>query len=138
MLRMASLAFVLRAGVKYSCKGSTPCHFRTVQATVDTILFQRLRLAEKDLFQMLQKLIFRSAGSLNRDQVYPVALVLWQLLRILSIASSHLLNIVQRFQSTGWGSRTLSSEIVRLISDVQLPGQQITNCSASNLSFPHT
>lgn len=106
MLRLASLAFVLRAGVKYTssdCDPSNP-RFRTVQAKIDTILFQRLRLAENDLFQMLQKIIFRSAGSLTRGQVYPVALVLWQLLRILSISASHLSNLVQRFHSTESGA----------------------------------
>ena len=103
MLRVASLAFILRAGVKYTCTtGTQPSHrFRTIQARVDTILYQRLKLAEKDLYQMLQRLVFRSAGCLNREQVYPVALVLWQLIRILCIGASHLNNIVQRFQSKG-------------------------------------
>jgi hypothetical protein len=50
---------------------------------------------------MLQRLVFRSAGYLNREQVYPVALVLWQLLRILCIGASHLSNLVQRFRIKG-------------------------------------
>ncbi|RDW61327.1 hypothetical protein BP5796_11219 [Coleophoma crateriformis] len=100
MLRLASLAFVLRAGVKYSSSDTSTSRFRTVQAKIDTILFQRLRLAERDLCQMLQKTIFRTAGSLTREQIYPVALVLWQLLRILSISASHLSNLVERFNST--------------------------------------
>ncbi|KAL3419924.1 hypothetical protein PVAG01_08423 [Phlyctema vagabunda] len=103
MLRLASIAFVLRAGVKYTCKGTSPSRYRTVQAKVDSILFQRLRLAEEDMYRMLQKLIFRSAGSLRREQIYPVALVLWQLLRILSLSASHLANIVQRFQASASG-----------------------------------
>ncbi|KAH8686102.1 hypothetical protein BGZ60DRAFT_109594 [Tricladium varicosporioides] len=102
MLRVSSIAFVLRAGVKPDGaypKGSR--HFRTIQARVDTLLYERLKYAEKDLFSMLQRLIFRTAGCLSRNQVYPVALVLWQLMRILSISSSHLSNIAQRFQSKG-------------------------------------
>lgn len=71
--------------------------FRTIQARIDTILYQRLKLAEKDIMTQLQRLIFRSAGCLTREQVYPVGLVLWQLLRFLCISSSHLSNIAQRF-----------------------------------------
>lgn len=100
MLRVASVAFVLRAGVKFTTTGSKPSsRFRTIQAKIDTILYQRLQLAEKDLYQRLQRLIFRSAGCLTKEQVYPVALVLWQLLRFCCIAASHLSNIAQRFQS---------------------------------------
>jgi hypothetical protein len=100
MVRVASLAFVLRAGVKSSLTDSSKySHFRTVQAKIDTILYQRLKLAEKDLMAKLQKLIFRSAGCLTREQVYPVGLVLWQLLRLLCLSSSHLSNIAQRFSS---------------------------------------
>ncbi|KAG4428383.1 hypothetical protein IFR05_016136 [Cadophora sp. M221] len=73
--------------------------FRTTEATIDTILYQRLQTAVKDLFQMLQRLVFRKAGFLTREQVYPVALVFWQLLRILCLGASHLSNIVQRFNS---------------------------------------
>ena len=103
MLRVASLAFILRAGVGVSSTANQqlPSRFRTVEARIDTILYERLKLAQADLYQRLQALIFRTAGSLNRDQVYPVALVLWQLMRFLSIAASHLSNIVERFQSKG-------------------------------------
>jgi hypothetical protein len=102
MLRVASLAFVLRAGVKFSTSaGPGRSEFRTVQARVDTVLYERLQLAEKELFQMLQRLIFRTAGCLTRGQIFPVALVLWQLMRIFSISSSHLSNIAQKFQSKG-------------------------------------
>lgn len=96
MVRVASIAFVLRAGVKCS---ETSSRFRTIQARIDTILYERLKLALKELFQMLQRLIFRTAGCLNRESIYPVALVLWQLLRILCISSSHLSNIAQKFHS---------------------------------------
>ncbi|KAH6677707.1 hypothetical protein B0J14DRAFT_475993 [Halenospora varia] len=102
MLRVSSIAFVLRAGVKPDGtypKGSS--RFRTIQARVDTVLYERLKYAEKDLFSMLQRLIFRTAGCLARNQVYPVALVLWQLMRILSISSSHLSNIAQKFHAKG-------------------------------------
>src|SRR6266536_3904597 len=102
MLRVAALAFILRAGVKYTLASNKPTsRFRTIQARVDTILYLRLQLAEKDLFQMLQHLIFRSAGYLAREQLYPVALVMWQLMRMLCIGASHLSNIMQRFQSKG-------------------------------------
>ena len=119
MVRVASLAFILRAGVKYSCTSVTQpsrC-FRTIQARVDTILYQRLKLAEEDLHRMLQRLVFRSAGCLNRRQVYPVALVLWQLIRILCIGASHLNNIVQRFQTKG---KTRSSSFPALFPVVSL------------------
>ncbi|KAL5330721.1 hypothetical protein ACEPPN_000241 [Leptodophora sp. 'Broadleaf-Isolate-01'] len=112
MLRVASLAFILRAGVKCTTGPSQPhpypksqpqqqphSRFRTTEATIDTILYQRLQVAVKDLFQMLQRLVFRKAGFLTREQVYPVALVFWQLLRILCLGASHLSNIVQRFNS---------------------------------------
>ena len=103
MLRVASLAFILRAGVKCTPATSTfkSSSYRTIQATIDTILYERLKIAERDLFQMLQRLVFRSSGYLNREQVYPVALVLWQLLRILCIGASHLSNLVQRFRTKG-------------------------------------
>ncbi|TAQ83156.1 hypothetical protein B7494_g8521 [Chlorociboria aeruginascens] len=104
MLRVASLAFVLRAGIKYTPTYPSPkaSSFRTIQATIDTILYQRLIMAEQTLFSMLQRLIFRTAGCLNRNQVYPVALVLWQLMRIFCIGASHLSNIIKRFQSTAF------------------------------------
>jgi hypothetical protein len=102
MLRVASIAFVLRRGVKWSSTNpQISQQFRTIQARIDTILYQRLQLLEKDLFQMLQRLIFRSAGCLTREQVYPVSLVLWQLLRYSCVASSHLKNIARKFQSNG-------------------------------------
>lgn len=103
MLRVASLAFILRAGVKVtpSASNQPPPRFRTVQARIDTILYDRLRIAERDLFDKLQALIFRTAGCLNRDQIYPVALVMFQLIRIVSIGASHMSNIVERFQSKG-------------------------------------
>lgn len=102
MLRVASLAFVLRAGVKFSSATSNSnSNFRTVQARVDTILYERLQTAEMELFQMLQRLIFRTAGCLTREQIFPVALVLWQLIRIVSLSSSHLSNIAKKFQSKG-------------------------------------
>jgi hypothetical protein len=102
MLRVASLAFILRAGVKCTpTSTSKSSSYRTIQARIDTILYERLKIAEKDLFGMLQRIIFRSAGYLSREQVYPVALVLWQLLRILCIGASHLSNLVQRFRTKG-------------------------------------
>ncbi|TVY80643.1 hypothetical protein LSUE1_G008368 [Lachnellula suecica] len=102
MLRVASLAFVLRAGVKCS-ESQLSSRFRTIQAMIDTILYERLIVAEKELFQMLQRLIFRTAGCLNRESIYPVALVLWQLMRILSISTGHLSNIAQRFHPKVYG-----------------------------------
>ncbi|CZR58722.1 uncharacterized protein PAC_08614 [Phialocephala subalpina] len=100
MLRAASIAFILRAGVKYTpSKGQFTSQYRTIQASIDTILYQRLKLAEKDLYKMLQRIVFRSLGYLAREQIYPVALVFWQLLRMLCLSSSHLSNIAQRFKS---------------------------------------
>lgn len=117
MLRVASLAFILRAGVKVTSNTTTPPtdssnsqkpnastsppQFRTVQARIDTVLYDRLKIAERDLYQRLQQLIFRTAGFLTREQTYPVALVMWQLMRILSIGASHLANLVDRFGSKG-------------------------------------
>jgi hypothetical protein len=102
MLRSASIAFVLRAGIKYSTSNSnsnSTSQYRTIQASIDTILYQRLKLAEKDLHKMLQRIVFRSLGYIAREQIYPVALVFWQLLRMLSLSSSHLSNISERFKS---------------------------------------
>ncbi|KAG9230992.1 hypothetical protein BJ875DRAFT_134464 [Amylocarpus encephaloides] len=99
MLRVASLAFVLRAGVRATTTNKSQSKFRTIQARIDTILYERLQVAETILFHILQRMIFRTAGCLTRTQIFPVALVLWQLLRIFSISSSHLSNITQKFQS---------------------------------------
>lgn len=100
MLRAASIAFILRAGVKYTpSNGQAASQYRTIQASIDTILYQRLKLAEKSLYNMLQRIVFRSLGYLAREQIYPVALVFWQLLRMLCLSSSHLSNIAQRFNS---------------------------------------
>lgn len=107
MLRASSLAFILRAGLKYHPSSPSPepnLRYRTVQARIDSIIYERLKRAEIDLFQRLQAIIFRTAGCLNKDQVYPVALVMWQLMRFLGISASHLGNIVQRFQSKGKSS----------------------------------
>ena len=103
MLRVASLAFVLRVGVKYTpaTSISKASFYRTIQASIDTLLYKRFKLAERDLFQILQRLVFRSARYLNREQVYPVALVLWQLLYILCIGASYLSNLVERFRTKG-------------------------------------
>lgn len=139
MLRLASLAFVLRAGVKYTSGHHLPSRFRTVQARVDTILYQRLKLAEQEHCQLLQKMIFRKAGNLTRQQVYPVALVLWQLMRILCIAASHLSNITQRFRD----KRKSSSPLLlppKISADPspQPPSTPTGSFSASSWSSPRT
>ncbi|KUJ13911.1 uncharacterized protein LY89DRAFT_736910 [Mollisia scopiformis] len=100
MLRAASIAFVLRAGVKYKASGNqSTSQYRTIEASIDTILYQRLKLAEKDLYKMLQRIVFRSLGYIAREHIYPVALVFWQLLRMLCLSSSHLSNIYSRFKT---------------------------------------
>ena len=101
MLRAASLAFVLRAGVKISTSNGGSTEYRTIQASIDTMLYERLQVAEKELLQMLQRMIFRTAGCLTRGQIFPVALVLWQLMRFLTLSSSHLSNIVLKFRPQG-------------------------------------
>jgi hypothetical protein len=105
MLRVAALSFVLRAGVKYTMTADTPAlpspHFRTIQARIDSILYARLKIAERDLFGRLQVLIFRTAGCLGKDQLYPVALVMFQLMRFMSLGASHLSNLVERFGASG-------------------------------------
>ncbi|KAE9372579.1 hypothetical protein N431DRAFT_545182 [Stipitochalara longipes BDJ] len=122
MLRVASLAFILRAGVKCTPATSTSksSSYRTVQASIDTILYERLKIAERDLFQMLQRLVFRSAGYLNREQVYPVALVLWQLLRILCIGASHLSNLVQRFRTKAREQASYQFHALKLVLSTHL------------------
>ncbi|CAG8975956.1 hypothetical protein HYALB_00007087 [Hymenoscyphus albidus] len=116
MLRVACLAFVLRAGIKFSSSTSDAnSNFRTVQARVDTILYGRLQIAEMELFQMLQRLIFRTAGCLTREQIFPVALVLWQLIRIVSLSSSHLSNIAKKFQSKAHGQADYQFVSLRLL-----------------------
>ncbi|TVY89062.1 hypothetical protein LAWI1_G006226, partial [Lachnellula willkommii] len=114
MVRVASLAFVLRAGVKCS-EPELSSRFRTIQAKIDTILYERLIMAKNELFQKLQHLIFRTAGSLNRESIYPVALVLWQLLRIFCISSSHLSNIAQKFHSKANGQADYQVINLRLV-----------------------
>jgi hypothetical protein len=136
MLRTASIAFVLRAGVRYTAMSSQPpSRFRTVQAMVDTILFARLKQAQTELFKMLQRLVFRSAGYLNRDQVYPVALVFFQLLRMLCISSSHLSNIEQRFKPKGRTTHLLLKILAPnlALTFIQYAGQQISRSYLSNL-----
>ncbi|CZT45690.1 uncharacterized protein RSE6_06021 [Rhynchosporium secalis] len=93
---VASIAFILRAGVKCTTltKGhpksqvqhQNASHFQTVEATIDTILYQRLQIALKDLFGMLQPFVFPKAGFLNREQLYHIALVFWHFLRIACLA----------------------------------------------------
>ncbi|CZS91850.1 uncharacterized protein RAG0_02396 [Rhynchosporium agropyri] len=93
---VASIAFILRAGVKCTTltKGhpksqvqhQNASHFQTVEATIDTILYQRLQIALKDLFGMLQPIVFPKAGFLNREQLYHIALVFWHFLRIACLA----------------------------------------------------
>ncbi|KAK0112387.1 hypothetical protein ONS96_001630 [Cadophora gregata f. sp. sojae] len=129
MLRVASLAFILRAGVKCtptpspnSNASDPPSHayFRTTEATVDTILYQRLQLACKDLFTMLQRLVFRKAGFLTREQIYPVALVFWQILRILCLGASHLSNIVMRFNEKARGQSDFLTHTLKLLLSTHL------------------
>ena len=111
MLRVSALSFVLRAGVKYTIPSKTTTmpspQFRTIQARIDSILYARLKLAERDLFARLQILIFRAAGCLGKDQIYPVALVMFQLMRFMSLGASHLSNIVERFGSSGMSYQIL-------------------------------
>ncbi|TVY34348.1 hypothetical protein LSUB1_G007181 [Lachnellula subtilissima] len=114
MVRVASIAFVLRAGVKCT-EPELSSRFRTIQAKIDTLLYERLILAVNELFRKLQHLIFRTAGSLNRESIYPVALVLWQLLRILCISSSHLSNIAQKFHSKANGQADYQFVNLRLV-----------------------
>ena len=57
---------------------------------------------------MLQRLVFRKAGFLTREQGYPVALVFWQILRILCLGASHMSNIVTRFNEKGTSLTAIS------------------------------
>ncbi|PVH75231.1 hypothetical protein DL98DRAFT_658260 [Cadophora sp. DSE1049] len=130
MLRVASLSFILRAGVKCTpspSPGSNPSsstpsqsQFRTTEATIDTILYQRLQLACRDLFTMLQRLVFRKAGFLTREQVYPVALVFWQILRILCLGASHLSNIVMRFNEKARSQSDFLTHTLKLLLSTHL------------------
>jgi len=91
MLNVAALSYVLRTGVIYH--SDSP--FRTVQARIDTVLFHRLRAAETRLNKLLQTIIWRSYGRLTRQQQFPVAYVLWQLMRLICMRASHLINLRQ-------------------------------------------
>jgi len=70
--------------------------------------------------------VFRSAGYLAREQVYPVGLVLWQLLRILCIGASHLSNLVDRFKNKG-KLPFLHCPLKQLADIPQQPNKQTTN-----------
>lgn len=134
MLRAASIAFILRAGVKYTpSKGQSTSRYRTVQASIDTILYQRLKLAEKVLYKMLQRIVFRSLGYLARQQIYPVALVFWQLLRMLCLSSSHLSNIDQRFKSirmSFFEQFVVTYRSRRILTSLQHPNSPLSNTTS--------
>jgi hypothetical protein len=92
-----SINFVLRVGVTLS-SGSLldtidKSPFRTIQSQVDTLLFESFIATEKSLYRDLQRLIFRSAGSLARDAVVPVCLCVWQLTRLQCMLASQLTNL---------------------------------------------
>lgn len=93
--RLVSLNFVLRAGLTISSNSPAfkDSPFRTIQAQIDTLLFQSFQATEKCLYRDLQRLIFRSAGSLARDAVVPVCLCVWQLARLQCMLASHLSNL---------------------------------------------
>lgn len=146
MLRVASLAFILRAGVKCTPSpslssdpsSSTPSQsqFRTTEATIDTILYQRLQLACRDLFTMLQRLVFRKAGFLTREQVYPVALVFWQILRILCLGASHLSNIVMRFNEKARSKSDFLTHTLKLLLSTHLALFRSSNPLLFSFSLP--
>jgi len=142
MLRVASLSFILRAGVKCTPATNTSksSSYRTIQATIDTILYERLKLAERDLFHMLQRLVFRSAGYLNREQVYPVALVFWLLLRMLCLGASHLSNLAERFRTKGLSPSLPPSPSHPTSTNTppQPANKQPTNSTPSNSSSQRT
>jgi hypothetical protein len=91
MLRVAAMSFILRAGVV-----CTESEFRTVQARIDTALYRRLSAAESKLFAALHKAVWVSAGRLKREQIYPVAYVIWQTMRLTCQRASHLQNLTTR------------------------------------------
>lgn len=91
MLRVAAMSFILRAGVV-----CTESEFRTVQARIDTVLYRRLSAAESKLFAALHKAVWVSAGRLKREQIYPVAYVIWQTMRLTCQRASHLQNLTTR------------------------------------------
>ena len=95
MTRLVSLNFVLRAGVTIlpNSPAFRDSPFRTIQAQIDTLLFQSFQATEKCLYHDLQRLIFRSAGSLARDAIVPVCLCVWQLSRLQCMLASHLSNL---------------------------------------------
>jgi hypothetical protein len=113
MLRVAAMSFILRAGVV-----CTESEFRTVQARIDTVLYRRLSAAELKLFAALHKAVWVSAGRLKREQIYPVAYVIWQTMRLTCQRASHLQNLTTRskcmfyFSTTNPGLRMLTCDKV--------------------------
>jgi hypothetical protein len=94
--RLLSLNFVLRTGISTppeSVSASSPEHFRIIQAQIDTLLYRSFQITEKSIYQDLQRLVFRSAGSLARDAVVPVCLCIWQLARLQCLFASHISNL---------------------------------------------
>jgi hypothetical protein len=94
-LRVVSLNYVLRTGIRI-LSPVTNSH-RTIQARIDSLVFSRLRIAESDLNKRLQTVIWKSYGRLTRQQLFPVAYVLWQYLRWTCQRASHLTNLIPAF-----------------------------------------
>jgi len=86
-LRVSSLNYILRTGIRVLSPANNS--HRTIQARIDTIVFSRLRTAEIDLNKRLQTVIWKSYGRLTRQQLFPVAYVLWQFLRLTCQRASH-------------------------------------------------
>lgn len=127
--RVIALSFVLRTGV--SC--SYQSQFRTVQARIDTILYRRLCSAESTLFKMMQKIVWASAGRLKREQLYPVALAMWQLMRLMCLRASHLASLKRRSK----GSFLFPLLVMTILNATRGRTCSITDCGVCGASKSH-
>jgi hypothetical protein len=94
MMKVVVLNYVLNHRIKVTPDDSSPVEaWGVLRAQIDTKLFQCLYRAEKLVYQLLNKLIFRSAGHLTRDAVFPVSLTMWMLIRIQGARASFLSNM---------------------------------------------
>lgn len=133
--RLVSLNFVLRAGIKIQSfpEPDATSPFRTIQAQIDTLLYQSFQKTEKSLYQHLQRLVFRFAGSLARDAVVPVCFAIWQLTRLQCMLASHLSNLAAHDRKRYFAStKTASSDSPTTTNPNTLPDELDSSPCNSN------
>lgn len=80
------------------------------------VVYQNLRKAEKQLRQGLENLIWKTYGRLTRQQLFPVAYVLWQWIRLNCLRVSHIANLVMVYKNKGTSQRFTLRKGIYLLS----------------------